>query len=551
MTCRSSFIAGTIGMLATAFVFGNARAAEPKENSATVISAQWTYSTDGGKTFVPEAPKIGGTRTVPKRADAARATFRIEDPTKIGLLKVVMKSGVGGFTITSAASIDRYNVGTCPTLLNTQIVLNGNRSSIGHLPYTLYDSLSIDPKLLKQGENTLQLSGNLWHKNYALGIVPAAIQLKSLPTDRAVLDRLPILGIVAKDYFGVSARAEIPSAFKVAVTPVQPAGPTAEHDFPRARVLKARVPLPLGTKRFRYTVSVIAGGTSKSYGPYEARAPTTGNGFRFVAAGGTLFRGDHKRIDQLYSTVRKLKPDVFIHTGNYQNCPAWDFMWTNEFLRVSQPTLSQIPLFPMTNAMDMISPTSLSRTFFFPPNDKDWGHWTVVIGNVRFVTIEAFSQSHDKTDGGVKWLENILKDADEDYLLVLNGHASHCSPVNYNRVFRSGAKHTVAKIDPLLVKYRVTATIGSIHRCYERVEPPADKSVPTILTGHAGGMAWHTRTDPKNPNKYSKAFSDHDHYCLFEVTPGGLQLKAIDFDGKVLDTRTFKSRRAKRVPSEK
>ena len=519
------------------------RAAEGTDDvaSGAVLPAKWEYSTDGGKTFGPEAPKIAGTHTVPHRTDAARVTFTVEDPAKIGLLKVVMKSGFGGFAITNAASVDRYNVGTCPTLLNAKIVLNGKETTAGHLPYTLYAYLSFDPTLLNKGANTLQLSGNLWHKNYPKGSVAADMQLEVVPTDRAVLDRLPILGMVGKDYFGLSARAVIPSKFSVAATPLEPAGPEAKHDFPRARVLKARVPLPEGTKKFRYSVSVHAPGASKTYGPYEAKVPTHGTGFRFMAAGGTLVYSQHAQgVERLFELVQAEKPDVFIHTGNYQNCPAWDFMWMNDFLRLSQPALSHIPLLPMANAMEMISPVSFSRTFFFPPDDKDWGHWTVVVGRVRFVAVEAFNQSQDKTDGGVKWLEEVLKNAEEDYVLVLNGHASHCSPGNYNKVFRPGAAHTAAKIDPLLVKYRVTATIGSIHRCYERVEPPADKSVPTILTGHAGGLGWPCRN---KPNPYSKAFSTKDHYCIFEVKAGGLAMKAVDFEGNVLDTHTFEPRR--------
>ena len=61
-----------------------------------------------------------------------------------------MKSGLGGFAITSAASVDRYNVGTCPNLLNVKMVLNGKPTTAGHLPYTLYAALSIDPKSLNQ-----------------------------------------------------------------------------------------------------------------------------------------------------------------------------------------------------------------------------------------------------------------------------------------------------------------------------------------------------------------------------------------------------------------
>jgi len=508
--------------------------------SGAVLDAKWEYSTDGGKTFGPDAPKIAGTHTVPQRTDAARVAFTIEDPAKVGLLKVAMKSGYGGYAVTDALSVEKYNVPTCPTLMNTKITLNGKQVTAGHLPYTLYARLSIDPKLLAKGKNTLLLDGNLWHKNYPKGAVAADMQLEILPPDRAELDRLPILGMVGEDYFGLSARAVVPSTFTVTVEPLEPAGEEKKHQFARARVLKARVPLPAEIKRFRYSVTVLAGGATRTYGPYEVKAPTRGVGFRFLAAGGTMIYAQHPQgVQKLFKLLQEEKPDVFIHTGNYQNCSAFDFAWTGDFLRLSQPTLSRIPLLPMSNAMDMISPVSFSRTFFFPPEDKDWGHWTVAVGNVRFVAVEAFSQSQDKTDSGVKWLDAVLTNAKEDYVLVLNGHASHCSPGNYKKAFEPGAKHTIAKIDPLLVKHRVTATIGSIHRCYERVEPPADESVPTILTGQAGGLGWPCRN---KPNPYSKAFSKKDHYCIFEVRADGLAMKAVDFEGNVLDTRIFKPR---------
>jgi len=324
MTRKHGFIAFALCLSATTVLLGRELKDALCAPSGTVLDAKWEYSTDGGKTFGPDAPKIAGTHTVPHRTDAARAVFTIDDPANVGLLKVAMKSSIGGYAITDAKSVEKYNVPTCPTLMNTRITLNGKETTAGHLPFTLYAYLSFDPNLLKKGENTLLLRGNLWHKNYPRGAVAADMQLEILPIDRAELDRLPILGMVG-----------------------------------------------------------------------------------------------------------------------------------------------------------------------------------------------------------------------EDYVLVLNGHASHCSPGNYKKVFDPGAKHTIAKIDPLLVKHRVTATIGSIHRCYERVEPPANQSVPTILTGQAGGLGWHSRN---KPNPHSRAFSTEDHYCIFEVKRDGLAMKAIDFEGNVLDTRTFKPR---------
>ncbi|MCE9555738.1 MAG: hypothetical protein K8T91_20510 [Planctomycetes bacterium] len=508
-----------------------------------VLPASWEYSTDGGKTFGPQPAKISGTRSPIKRDDAARVKFTIDDPAQVGLLKVAMASGRGAFALTSGASVDRYNVGACPTMLETKITLNGKPTELGLLPNTLYAYLGVDPTQLKKGENTLELSGTLWHKNYEKGEVPAEIRLEVLPANFVLLDRPPILGMVAPTYFGISARALIPSTFSVSVTPIEPPGPAAEHSFPRSQQLITEVPLPAGTKRFSYSVTVKAGGSAKTYGPYEAKLPKTGNGFRFMVAGGTLNRDSGRGVAPLlYAIDKTYHPDLFIHTGNYQNCTHWDFIWTDGFWRETQPTFAQTPMFAMSSPVEMGSPQSFTQTFFFPPDNKDWGHWTAVNGNVRFVAIEAFNESLDKSDGGVKWLEGVLKDAKEDYVILLNSHVTHGSATNYHRVWKQGMDHTAAKIDPLMVKYKVTLAIGSTHRCYERLEPPANVSVPTIISGRAGGMGWHIRTDGKPPNTASRKLSPDDHYCVFEVTPEGLKLNVWNFQGQEIDSYVFKPR---------
>ena len=95
-----------------------------------VLAEKWEYSTDGGKTFGPEAPKISGSHTVPTRADVARTKFTIDDPAQIGLLKIAFTSGRGALALTNAASVDRYNVGACPTLMSTKITLNGEATDL-------------------------------------------------------------------------------------------------------------------------------------------------------------------------------------------------------------------------------------------------------------------------------------------------------------------------------------------------------------------------------------------------------------------------------------
>jgi hypothetical protein len=137
----------------------------------------------------------------------------------------------------------------------------------------------------------------------------------------------------------------------------------------------------------------------------------------------------------------------------------------------------------------------------------------------------------------------VLAGAKEDYVLVLNCHVSHCSGGNAQPYFRPGIEYTTAQIDPLLVKHKVTATIGSYHYVYERSEPPASEGVPTIMTARAGGFAWPLRGDMLAANKSSKVAVGKEHYCVFEVKKDRLVMQAVDFDGKVFDTREFPPRK--------
>jgi hypothetical protein len=92
----------------------------------------------------------------------ASVPFETEDPAGIGLLKLTFPGDKGGFALTTADSVDRYNVGTRPNLTMMKLVINGAETDGGQAPYTLYRYVPIDPALLKTGANALTVSGVYW-----------------------------------------------------------------------------------------------------------------------------------------------------------------------------------------------------------------------------------------------------------------------------------------------------------------------------------------------------------------------------------------------------
>jgi hypothetical protein len=539
---RTAFLALTAALCAT---WAAAEEAATLPTEGKPFPAKWEYSFDGGKTFQPEPRHISATRTpVAQNRVTCRAAFTVEDPARVGALTLHTHGKAGALTVSPAKQVDRYNVGSHPNLVRAEMKLNGTPQTFGALPYTLYKHFTIDPGLLRKGANTLEVNGVFWFAHGG-GPFPASLRLKLLPPDVCELDRWPVLGAIYDDAFTLAARARIPVDFTVRVTPTMPAGPPTDHAFPRGRLLKAKVPLPKGTRTFRYAVIASAGGARRTVGPFDVTCPVRGPGLRFLVAGGTRIYSKHNaRLREFFALLRERKPHLFVHTGHYQNCPAWDWTWNHDFLGHGREALARVPILPVCGSPEMISPVAFSRTFYFPPEDKDYGHWSYTVGPVRFVAIQAWAQAVSQNPAKhAKWLDEALEPAKEDYVIVLNGDVSHCHHEYAGRVYRAGIAHTRKHIDPILVKHGVTCTIGGYQQVYQRVEPPVDEGVATILSARAGGLGWAVRRNVIEKNAYSKAAQVADHFVEFEVRKDKLVMRAIAFDGTEIDKREFPPRR--------
>ncbi|MCE5326369.1 MAG: hypothetical protein LLG01_08115 [Planctomycetaceae bacterium] len=544
MNMRNGLVALSVIVLLAACGFADVPKVPPPVGAP--LAAKWEYSRDGGKTFSPEAPAVTVTSGPDaKNALVARATFSIDDMAKIGAVKIVTASGTGAFALTDADSVQRRYVGAYPTLVNARLAVNGKETDAGHFPSRLYNYLTIDPDLLHKGANTLTVAAVLWAPPTVKTDAPAGLSLETLGTDMVSLDRGPTLGAIGEDYFTFTARAVTACDFSVSVKPIEPAGAETQQALPKARLLRAKVALAKGTKKFAYTLTAkSAGGATKAYGPYEVVVPVFGEGFKFVAAANTYIYGHHpEELKAFFAKLPSSGGQIFVHGGVMQNVATHDQMWTNDFFYYSREALARMPMYAVPGYPDTYSMEAWGSEFYFPTPDGTWNYWTQAFGKVRLIGIEAMSMMEDK-GAGKAWLEDVLKNAKEDYVIVFNSQAPNCSGQNAKYYSKPAVEYIAKEISPLLVKYKVTATIGSYHYSYQRNEPPADESVTTIMTSKAGGLGWPLRTDFVAANKESKvAVGYKNHYCLFEVTKDALQMQAIAYEtGEVIDKVTFKPR---------
>jgi hypothetical protein len=159
------------------------------------------------------------------------------------------------------------------------------------------------------------------------------------------------------------------------------------------------------------------------------------------------------------------------------------------------------------------------------------------------VAIETFHMMDEKNGETLKWLDDVLKEAQEPYVIVLNGTISHGSGKNTSRMFRPGIAYVAKNVDPLLVKHKVTLAIGSCHPSYERLEPPAAEGVPSIMACRTASMGRPLHAGYATENSSNKASSGGDHFCIFEVKNDKLELQTYDLDGKLIDRAEFAPRK--------
>ena len=141
-----------------------------------------------------------------------------------------------------------------------------------------YSAIPFDvEKYLVKGVNTLAVAGAKGHP---------AVQLELYLPDMLAVQTGPVLGAIGADFFTVTCRTNAPAAVTVTASPVDPAGgKDVSAQTERGYYHRFRVPLPPGTKQFRYTMALQAGGAVKKLGPYTVKVPGATGAFRFAACG--------------------------------------------------------------------------------------------------------------------------------------------------------------------------------------------------------------------------------------------------------------------------
>ncbi|MCE5327497.1 MAG: hypothetical protein LLG01_13905 [Planctomycetaceae bacterium] len=584
---NTSIVAGLM-IAAIAAVSTPLRAEElngPYANIKTApVTVTWQYSNDGGKTFSDkplQGPPAGldpRGQNVPVYPYAWKGTFEVADPAKVAGLYVRLFDGEADSRATicngdlwSASGGWWKDLGFCPTLLDASVKFNGKDMPIAQGPILQFWVPLVGE--IKKGANTVELRGNVY--TFWQGKPAAALDIKMIAAEPqpTKINNGPVLGDFGEGYFTVACRTQLPADVTVEATPVEPAAAPVKATSAAAVWHRLRVEVPKGTTKLTYTISAKVAGYETKQGPFAVALPSNKE-FSFIAFGGLEQQpgGGPLWKQQSKFLLEKVQPQFILNTGNLMEQESWSFQMEEAYSGPGAELLARVPT--------LISPCNRDNTGIFnelhctPAADMYAHNWTKVMGPVRFIGIDANTE-WAVGNGNHKWLEDVLKAANDKYIVVLSGYPGFASGINSKKLF--GGRQVVREvIMPLLGKYKATVVLSSWDPIYERIEPTPDKGVTQIVTGCIGQKHWH---------KWDSRFGSHPfgppggnprgtigkvvapdgrewvgyflnrHYCQFTVKGDSLQMKAISIGGpagevdtrelkemKVIDEKTFKPR---------
>lgn len=561
MICRfGTRFAISVALLAAGVASGPLRAQDPALLPAGLttrpLAAEWSYSTDGGRTFTATPPK----GAFPAEREGLvpltfRGTFDVADPANVAGLWVRIaepgeapKAAICDGNLLAASGGNWKDLVACPTLLDARITLNGTPVEYAHGPMlAAWYPVVATPQ---SGRNTIEVSGNCY--THWQGQPADAITARLLIADPQAsgIYNGPLLGDFGAGFFTVACRTRLPAELIVTVTPTVPAAAAPlQVTGPRAVWHRIRVELPPGTTAATYTLTSRAGGVTSMAGPFAVRLPSApDDAYRFVALGNIMADASSRpRWGNAAALVRRLDPAFIVLTGNCHAHGAWDATWEERYFAPTNGLLASVPTLFTPAARDVGG--AVHELHVTPARDGYSHTWSKTVGPVRFIGIDG-TQPWVAGDQNCVWLEEQLAAAGDKFVFVLCGFPGYASG-NQSRRLQPLFVQAREVIMPLLGKYRVSAMISGQEAIYERCEPTPDLGCTQIVTGAAGRDALRFSGTAGNANPFGKGkgrdwagTDEQPSLCVFEVRPDRVEMRALSIpDGggepRVLDRKTF------------
>jgi predicted phosphodiesterase len=155
-------------------------------------------------------------------------------------------------------------------------------------------------------------------------------------------------------------------------------------------------------------------------------------------------------------------------------------------------------------------------------------YYTFAEGDVRFYALDTTEMTRKQ----LSWLEKELKESTEEWKICFFHHP----------IYSSGKRHGAslemrAALEPLFVKYGVSAAFSGHEHFYERIRP--QNGIHYFISGAAGKLR---RGNVKKSQLTARAFDQDNSFMLVEITGEQMHFQTISRTGETVDYGVIRRR---------
>ncbi len=323
----------------------------------------------------------------------------------------------------------------------------------------------------------------------------------------------PVLSDLTPTSIRISWRTNVPTRGQVVMEGLEQTL-TAEGIYHEAQL----VGLEPG-QTYHYQVRAQAAGLSTTKGPFAFTTPPLNlEHFNFIVYGDTRTRVDAHR--KVVSAIFRTPRQFILHTGdivsNGKNIQDW-----HKFFGVAGILLARVPMYTVLGNHERNS-IIYYQMWPLPRGGGDYNKrwYSFTYGNCFFLALD----SNDRLDEQVQWARRQLAavPANIKWRIAFFHHPPFGSARGINETM-------VEKFVAVLEEGGVDVVFGGHDHVYER---SYHDHTTYIITGGGGAPLYPVNV---KTNPYQKFAKTTLHYCLVEVSPQRLVIRAITPDGVEFD----------------
>jgi len=292
----------------------------------------------------------------------------------------------------------------------------------------------------------------------------------------------------------------------------------------------ASVAAPGDSDFHKIKIGSLAPGTTYDYSVREADGSEAAGSFRTFPAKQEPFRfaayGDTRSLHYLHRAlikwIIKFKPAFLLNSGDLVEDGTKPDQW-GAFWDIVEPFARDAYYYPVLGNHERDSEIYF-KYFDLPDNGKDGRYYSFTYSNVLVVGLD-----YDELLSGDQknWLIKQLKASDADFKIVVFHIPLYSSGKRPPNVF-------LRKIYvPIFKKYGVQLVLNGHDHFYERSVD--SNGIQYVVTGGGGAPLYDfVRKIPESVVRVKV-----NHFMIFDVSGKRMDAKAIDIDGKVIDTFTI------------